>query len=339
MATKKVRVAINGFGRIGRTIARQILLSKNESKFQIVHINDVAPLATCAYLFRFDSIYGPFEGSIREGLERLLICGQSIPFTQFADISVLNLSNVDVVLECTGAVKSRKIAERGIVAKAHNVLVSGPAKGMDATIVLGANEDLLCSARIISNASCTTNAIAPLLKILDGDFRIERGHISTIHCYTNSQPLTDAPRESLTRSRGGALSMVPTTTSATRLVEEILPQLKDRVTGSAIRVPTASVSAIDAVLQFEKPISSSLNDWLKKATSGSRTIATTSYPIVSCDIKGRSESLVVALPETRQIGEKQVRIFGWYDNEWGFSSRMLDVAELMAKRDKKQRRK
>ncbi|MEP1209516.1 MAG: glyceraldehyde 3-phosphate dehydrogenase NAD-binding domain-containing protein [Rhizobiaceae bacterium] len=330
---RPVRIAINGFGRIGRTIARQVLSTSCKDQFELVLINDIAPLDNCTYLFRYDSVFGPYPGEVSGTAGRLNVNGDSIEFTNQHDLSSLDLSGVDVLLECTGAVKNREIAERGLKAGAANVLISGPAADADITLVLGANEEQMGQARIVSNASCTTNAIAPLVRLLDDEFGIQRGHVSTVHCYTNSQPLIDAPRLSAARSRAGALSMIPTTTSATDLVGEVLPKLNKRLTGAAIRVPVASVSAIDAVLQLSRFPEAGMGDFLETACAASPILAATEDPVVSTDLRGRPESLIVALPETMQVAEKQVRIMGWYDNEWGFSARMLDMAQLMNNRD------
>jgi len=329
---RPVKVAINGFGRIGRTIARQVLGSTHKAQFELVLINDIAPLESCAYLFRYDSVFGPYPGEVSGADGNLNVNGNSIPFTNERDLTSIDLSGVDVLLECTGAVKSREIAERGLQAGASNVLISGPANDADITLVLGANEDQIGDAKIVSNASCTTNAIAPLLRLLDDEFGIVRGHVSTVHCYTNSQPLIDAPKASAARSRAGALSMIPTTTSATDLVGEVLPNLNNKLTGAAIRVPVASVSAIDAVLQLSRFSESGMATYLETACAASPILAATHDPVVSTDLRGRPESLIVALPETMQVDAQQVRIMGWYDNEWGFSARMLDMARLMSNR-------
>ena len=327
--SKPVRIAINGFGRIGRTIARQVMATARSGEFDLVLINDIASLENCAYLFKYDSVFGPYPGEVKGDAGNLWVDGTSIPFTNAADLTTLDLSGVDVLLECTGAVKTREIAERGLEAGASNVLISGPAPVADLTLVLGANEEEMGDAKIISNASCTTNAIAPLLRLLDDQFGIEVGHVSTVHCYTNSQPLIDAPTATAARSRAGALSMIPTTTSATKLVGEVLPGLDDKLTGAAIRVPVASVSAIDAVLQLSRFPEGDFAKHLANLCEASPILAATDDPVVSTDLRGRAESLIVALPETMQVDERQVRIMGWYDNEWGFSARMLDMAQLM----------
>ncbi len=327
-----MRVLINGFGRIGRTLLRQVLTDARHADITVAGINDIAPLETCAYLFRYDSVFGPYPGAVDEGPNALVIDGKELPFTTFADLSHADLSGVDVVLECTGKAKTRDVAERGLKAGAKSVLISGPSDAADTTAVLGANADTIGDATIISNASCTTNAIAPLLKRLDEAFGIARAHITTIHCYTGSQPTVDAPAASLERSRAAAVSMVPTSTSAATQVTRVLPAMADKLTVSAVRVPCISVSAIDAVLQLQQPPEGPLDDVLARMFDGSNLVGLTNDPCVSTDMRARRESLVLALPETRMVGDQQVRLFGWYDNEWGFSARMIDMARLMAAR-------
>ena len=247
-----MRVAINGFGRIGRTILRQILVQPGHPDVDVVALNDIAPLDSCAYLFRYDSVFGPYPGEVRGEDGALVVDTRRIPFRAEPDITALDLSDVDVLIECTGKANTRKVAGLGLKAGAKNVLISGPSDAADITLVLGANDHLLTDQRVVSNASCTTNALAPLLRVLHEDLGVAQGHMTTIHCYTGSQPMVDAPRASHARSRAGAVSKIPTTTSATRLVGEILPQLKDRISGAAVRVPTLSVSAVDLVLQLDK---------------------------------------------------------------------------------------
>ncbi|MEM8787811.1 MAG: glyceraldehyde 3-phosphate dehydrogenase NAD-binding domain-containing protein [Pseudomonadota bacterium] len=324
-----MRILINGFGRIGRTLLRQLLRDPQHADVEIAAINDVAALDICAYLFQYDSVFGPYPGRVETGPQMLTIDGQPIPFTQSADLTVFDLSGIDVVLECTGAAGTRAVAERGLKAGAATVLISGPSEAADVTVVRGANEEAMGQARIVSNASCTTNAIAPLLRCVDARFGLQHGHITTIHCYTGSQPLVDSPRDSFARSRAGAISMVPTTTSAARQLTRILPAMEGRVSVSAVRVPAISVSAIDAVLQLTKPVElAALWDALK-ATG---VIGLTEEPLVSVDLRGRPDSLVVAVPETERLGAQQLRLLGWYDNEWGFSARMIDIARQMAAR-------
>lgn len=322
-----MRVMINGFGRIGRTVLRA-WLKGGWPGIEIAGINDIAPAETCAYLLEFDSVFGPLDGVALDG-EDLVVQGHRLPLTRAADISTLDLSGIDLMLECTGKAESREIAERGLRAGALRVLISGPSDAADATLVLGANDALLSpEIRIVSNASCTTNALAPLARVLHEAFGIAAGWMTTIHCYTGSQPTVDAPRSSdPARNRAAALSMVPTTTSAGRLLERVLPGLAGVIDCAAVRVPTASVSAVDlCILPSRKADRGAVNAMLKAAGG---VIGWTEKPLVSTDLRARPESIVMALPETRVGAAGLIRVFGWYDNEWGFSCRMLDMAGRM----------
>ncbi len=323
-----IQVVINGFGRIGRTLMR--LIAAQPDQFRVLHINDIAPLANCAYLFQYDSVFGPFGGTVSHDNTHLTINGQSIPFSQVSDISMLDLSDADIVFECTGHIKSRDDAERGLRANAKKVLISGPSDVADATVVLGANDHILVDQKIISNASCTTNALAPLLKVLDASFGLISGHMTTVHCYTGSQPTVDAPRGDLARSRAAALSMVPTTTSAGKLIGVVLPHLENRIEARAIRVPTASVSAIDLTVQTQNPVTTeTANAVLEQASRDNNLIGWETAPLVSTDLRARPESIILSPMETSVSLGGTLRVFGWYDNEWGFSNRMLDMARRM----------
>ena len=322
-----MRVMINGFGRIGRTVLRA-WLKGGWPGIEIVAVNDIAPAETCAYLLEFDSVFGPLDGVALEG-EVLVVQGHRLPLTHTPDIAALDLSGIDLVLECTGKAETREQAGRGLGAGAAKVLISGPSEAADATLVLGANDALLTPAmRIVSNASCTTNALAPLARLLHEAFGISAGWMTTIHCYTGSQPTVDAPRSSdPARNRAAALSMVPTTTSAGRLLDRVLPDLEGVIDCAAVRVPTASVSAVDlCVLPRRKADRDAVNALLQSAGG---VIGWTGKPLVSTDLRARPESIVMALPETRVGGAGLIRVFGWYDNEWGFSCRMLDMAQRM----------
>ncbi|SPJ28172.1 type I glyceraldehyde-3-phosphate dehydrogenase [Falsiruegeria mediterranea] len=326
-----MKLAINGFGRIGRTILRQVLALPQDSDVEVVQINDIAPLETCAYLFKYDSTFGPYPGAVLAGDEALVVDGRAIPITHSPDLTRVDLSGVDVLLDCTGIARTSDVAARGLTAGAGKVLISGPSPAAEVTIVLGANEDELGNARIVSNASCTTNGLAPLVKVIDDIAGVETAHMTTIHCYTNSQPLVDAPRGDLARSRAAALSMVPTTSSATHLIDTVLPHLAGKISGAAVRVPTASVSAVDLVVQLSTDMDeATFRDHLHRQVLDSPVLGWTDMPLVSSDLRNRPESLIIAEPETRMTGTRQVRVFGWYDNEWGFSARMLDVAMRMA---------
>ena len=324
-----MRIFINGFGRIGRTILRQVLTDPAHSGVEIIGLNDIAAPEMCAYLFQYDSTFGPFPGPVSHGENWLEVAGRRLPLHRADDLRALDLSGVDVVLECTGIARTSDVARRGLEAGAGRVLISGPSPAAETTIVLGGNDDQMGDESILSNASCTTNAIVPLVALLDQLWGVAQGHVTTIHCYTNSQPLVDAPRGSLSRSRAAAQSMVPTSSSALDLIDVILPHLAGRISGAAVRVPTVSVSAIDLVVQTATPLGAEAMLQLEAAVDGHPLIGATDMPLVSSDMRGRPESLVLASPETRLIGAHQVRLFGWYDNEWGFSARMLEMAARM----------
>lgn len=324
-----MNVFINGFGRIGRSVLRAWALGAAPG-VQVVGINDIAAPEMCAYLFEFDSVFGPWHGTVALEGGALVVNGRAIPLHRTPDLSTLDLGGVDVVMECTGRADSRDVAARGLQAGARRVLVSGPSNAADVTVVLGANEAALSDQPIVSNASCTTNALAPLARLIHEQWGIVTGSMTTIHCYTGSQPTVDAPAADFSRSRAAALSMVPTTTSAQRLLDTVLPQIAGRIEGSAVRVPTASVSAVDLAVMTERPATvEAVNAVL--ATAGG-VIGATTKALVSSDLRARPESVIMALPETRVTKGGILRVFGWYDNEWGFSNRMLDVALRMGAR-------
>jgi glyceraldehyde 3-phosphate dehydrogenase len=323
-----MRVFINGFGRIGRSVLRAWAQAPQRwPGLEVVGINDIAAPEMCAYLFEYDSVFGPWRGSV--GLEdgALVVDGRVLPLHRTPDIATLPLAGVDVVMECTGRADKREVAERGLLAGAGRVLVSGPSAAADLTLVLGANDGELAAQRIVSNASCTTNALAPLARLIHDHWGVVTGSMTTIHCYTGSQPTVDAPAADYPRSRAAALSMVPTTTSAQRLLDRVLPQIAGRIEGSAVRVPTASVSAVDLAVMTERPTTAAEVNQALRAAGG--VIGATDRPLVSTDLRARPESIVMATPETRVTAGGMLRVFGWYDNEWGFSNRMLDVALRM----------
>ena len=320
---------INGFGRIGRSVLRAWALGAAPG-VQVVGINDIAAPEMCAYLFEFDSVFGPWHGTVALEGGALVVNGRAIPLHRTPDLSTLDLGGVDVVMECTGRADSREVAARGLQAGARRVLVSGPSAAADVTVVLGANEAALSDQPIVSNASCTTNALAPLARLIHEQWGIVTGSMTTIHCYTGSQPTVDAPAADFSRSRAAALSMVPTTTSAQRLLDTVLPQIAGRIEGSAVRVPTASVSAVDLAVMTERPATVEAVNAVLAAAGG--VIGATTKALVSSDLRARPESIIMALPETRVTKGGMLRVFGWYDNEWGFSNRMLDVALRMGGR-------
>lgn len=321
-----MRVFINGFGRIGRSVLRAWGRGAGAG-IEIVGINDIAAPDMCAYLFEYDSVFGPWQGTVALEPGALVVDGHRIPLHRTPDISTLDLRGVDLVMECTGRADTAEVADRGLRAGAARVLISGPSKAADLTVVLGANEAALAGQRIVSNASCTTNALAPLARLIHAGWGIVTGSMTTIHCYTGSQPTVDAPAADFARSRAAALSMVPTTTSAQRLVDLVLPDLAGRLEGSAVRVPTASVSAVDLCVMTERPVTVDAVNAAFRAAGG--VIGATDRPLVSTDLRARPESVIMACPETRVTRGGMLRVFGWYDNEWGFSNRMLDVARLM----------
>ncbi len=318
-----MRVFINGFGRIGRSVLRA-WAGGGWPEIEIVGINDIADPAMCAYLFEYDSVFGVYRGSVVLDDGALVVDGRRIPLSRNADLSTVDLAGVDLVMECTGRAE---VAARGLAAGARRVLVSGPLAEAEFTVVLGANEAGLRDQRLVSNASCTTNALAPLVRLLDGAYGVVTGSMTTIHCYTGSQPTVDAPAADFARSRAAALSMVPTSTSAQRLLDQVLPDLAGRIEGSAVRVPVASVSAVDLAVMVDRVPDAAAVNALFRGAAG--IIGATDRPLVSSDLRGRGESIVMACRETRVTAGGMLRVFGWYDNEWGFSNRMLDVARLM----------
>lgn len=329
--SETIRIAINGFGRIGRTVLR--ILLTNPGNFEVVLVNDVAPLESCAHLFQYDSVFGPWPENVEALNGALGIGDRTLPFHRVEDIRSLDLSTVDIFMECTGQPYTREFVSRALEAGAQRVLISGPAESADVTVVLGANEGLIGSHRIISNASCTTNALAPLLKVIDDAYGVVGGQMTTVHCYTGSQPTVDQPRDDFARSRAAALSMVPTSTSAHKLVGKVLPHLAGKIEARAIRVPTASVSAIDLTVSLKQtPSLAEARAVLQRASLASSVLGWIERPLVSVDMRARPESLIISGPELSVSSGGLLRVFGWYDNEYGFASRMLDVARLLAAR-------
>jgi glyceraldehyde 3-phosphate dehydrogenase len=323
-----MRVFINGFGRIGRSVLRAFAQTPDRwPGLEIAGINDIAAAEMCAYLFEYDSVFGPWRGTVQLEAGALVVNGMAIPLHQTADLASLSLTGVDVVMECTGRADSQAMATRGLQAGAGRVLISGPSAAAEVTVVLGANEAVLAGQRIVSNASCTTNALAPLVRLIHEHWGVVTGSMTTIHCYTGSQPTVDAPAADFVRSRAAALSMVPTTTSAQRLLDVVLPALAGRIQASAVRVPTASVSAVDLAVMVDRVPDAAAVNAILQAAGG--VIGTTHRALVSSDLRARPESIIMALPETRVTPGGLLRVFGWYDNEWGFSNRMLDMAQRM----------
>lgn len=323
-----MRVFVNGFGRIGRSVLRAWAEAPGRwPGLTVAGINDIAAPEMCAHLFEYDSVFGPWRGTVALEAGALVVNGRAIPIHRTPDISGLDLAGVDLVMECTGRADTAAVAGRGLAAGARRVLVSGPSAAAELTVVLGANEGRLGDQRIVSNASCTTNALAPLARLIHGRWGVVTGSMTTVHCYTGSQPTVDAPAADYARSRAAALSMVPTTTSAARLLDGVVPDVAGRIVAQAVRVPVASVSCVDFHLMTERPATVEAVNAAFRAAGG--VIGATDRPLVSTDLRARPESIVMACPETRVTPQGMLRVFGWYDNEWGFSNRMLDMALRM----------
>jgi len=323
-----MRIAINGLGRIGRSVLRA-LIARDFEGFEVVALNDPADPDNLAYLLEYDSTFGPLGTPVRFEAGLLRIGGRSIPLTQKAGTGI-DPRGADLTIDCSGQFKTFDAAEAWRDAGIGPVLISGPLAGDGPVIVLGSNEDQLGDAQLVSMGSCTTNATAVLLSLMDRAFGVETGHFTTIHCYTNSQPTIDRPGPKWERGRAAALSMVPTSTSATEALGQVLPDLATRLTGASIRVPTASVSAIDLVFQPRVPVTEDdVISAIKVAAEAGPAIGWTDLPLVSSDVRARPETSILALPETRVNAAGWVRVLAWYDNEWGFACRMLDVAQMM----------
>ncbi|HIQ17836.1 MAG TPA: type I glyceraldehyde-3-phosphate dehydrogenase [Novosphingobium capsulatum] len=332
MATK---VAINGFGRIGRNVARAIL-ERPDCGLELVAINDLASAKANALLFKRDSVHGAFPGTVEVDGDDLVIDGKRIKVTAERDPAKLPHAElgVDIALECTGFFCDREGGQKHIDAGAKKVLISAPAKNVDLTVVFGVNDDKLTAEHVIvSNASCTTNCLAPFAKVLNDSIGIERGLMTTIHSYTNDQKILDQIHSDPRRSRAAAMSMIPTTTGAARAVGEVLPELKGKLDGSAIRVPTPNVSVVDLTFQPKRDTTKEeVNALLKAAAEGplKGVLGYTEEPLVSIDFNHDSHSSTIDSLETAVIDGKLVRVLSWYDNEWGFSNRMVDTAGAMA---------
>ncbi len=330
------KVAINGFGRIGRLVARAIL-ERPDCGLELVSVNDLADAKANAWLFSRDSVHGKFPGEVAAERNDIVVNGARIHVTAEKDPAKLphGQQGVELVLECTGFFTDRDSAQKHIEAGARRVLISAPAKGVDLTVVYGVNDDKLTAEhKIVSNASCTTNCLAPVAKVLNDALGIERGLMTTVHAYTNDQKILDQIHSDLRRARAAAMSMIPTTTGAARAVGEVLPELKGKLDGSAIRVPVPDVSLIDLTFTPGRDTSrDEVNSILKAASETERLKGILDYtdePVVSIDLMHTSASSTVDSLETAVLEGKLVRVVSWYDNEWGFSNRMVDTAAAMA---------
>jgi len=331
------KVAINGFGRIGRLVARAIL-DRPDCGLELVSVNDLADAKANAWLFKHDSVHGKFPGEVTTDGNDIVIDGKRIHVTAERDPANLPhaANGVEIALECTGFFTDRESAEKHIAAGAKKVLISAPAKGVDLTVVYGVNDDKLTAEhKIVSNASCTTNCLAPVAKVLNDALGIERGLMTTVHAYTNDQKILDQIHTDLRRARAAAMSMIPTTTGAARAVGEVLPELKGKLDGSAIRVPVPDVSLVDLTFTPGRDTTrDEVNQILKPASETERLKGILDYtdePLVSIDLMHTSASSTIDSLETAVIDGKLVRVVSWYDNEWGFSNRMIDTAAAMGK--------
>ncbi|HEU0135359.1 MAG TPA: type I glyceraldehyde-3-phosphate dehydrogenase [Allosphingosinicella sp.] len=331
------RVAINGFGRIGRLVARA-LLQKADSGLELVSINDLADAESNALLFKRDSVHGAWPGEVRADGNDLIIDGRRIKVTAEREPGKLphGDNGIDLVLECTGFFTDRDKAGAHLTAGARKVLISAPAKGVDLTVVYGVNHDRLEAGHtIVSNASCTTNCLAPVAKVLNDVIGIERGLMTTVHAYTNDQKILDQIHSDKRRARAAAMSIIPTTTGAARAVGEVLPELKGKLDGSAIRVPTPNVSLVDLTFTPKRDTSlEEVNGALRAAAESGPLAGILDYseePLVSIDYNHCPASSTVDSLETAVLEGKLVRVVSWYDNEWGFSNRMVDTAGAMAR--------
>ena len=330
-----VRVAINGFGRIGRNILRAIVESGRDD-IQVVALNDLAPPATNAHLFRYDSVHGRFSGTVTLADDQLDVGTGPIKVLSERDMGKLPWGElgVDIVMECTGIFASREKASPHLAAGAKKVLISAPGNDCDITVVYGVNHDKLeAGHNMVSNASCTTNCLAPVAKVLNDLVGIERGHMTTIHSYTNDQHLLDVFHKDLHRARAAATSMIPTSTGAARAVGLVLPELAGKLDGVAMRVPTPNVSIVDLTFVPKRDTTAEeINGALETAASAGPLqgiLHTTREPLVSIDFNHSPASSTVDLTATKVIEGKLVRVASWYDNEWGFSCRMSDTAVYM----------
>ncbi len=329
------RFAINGFGRIGRNILRAAV--QRGEKLDIVGVNDIDSPNALAHLFKYDSVHGTFEGTVTHDEKSITVNGQRIEVSAKRDPAELpwKALGVDVVLECTGRFTDRASAEKHLSGGAKKVLISAPAKGQDLTLAYGINHAKYDPTKhhIISNASCTTNCLTPVAKVILENFGLEKGLMTTIHSYTNDQRILDLPHEDLRRARAAALSMIPTSTGAAKAVAEVIPELKGKLHGLAIRVPTPNVSLIDLTCNTTKEVTpEAVNAAFKKAAEGplKGVLQYSEELTVSIDYNGNPHSAIFDATNTYVVEKNLLKVMAWYDNEWGFSNRMVDVAKMIA---------
>lgn len=330
------KIGINGFGRIGRNVFRAAM---SKPEFDVVAVNDLTDAATLAHLLKYDSVHGIFDAEVSVEGDCIVVNGKKVKVIAQTDPSKLPWGEmgVEVVVESTGRFTEGEKAKAHIVAGAKKVIISAPAKGEDITIVMGVNEDKYDAAKhnIISNASCTTNCLAPFTKVLLENFGIETGLMTTVHSYTNDQKILDLPHSDLRRARAAALSIIPTTTGAAKAVALVLPEVKGKLNGFAMRVPTANVSITDLTVTLSKDITvAEINAALKKASEGELKgiMGYNELPLVSRDYNGCPLSSIVDGLSTMMVGPRMAKVVSWYDNEWGYSNRVVDLALYIAKK-------
>ncbi len=333
-----VKVGINGFGRIGR-LSLRTMLEKYPNDLEVVAINDLVDPRTNAHLFKWDSTYGPFDGEVSSTEDAIIVNGKKIKSFKEKDPAAIDWSSVgvQVVLESSGIFTDAEKAKAHLKGTVKKVLISAPAKGEDITIVLGVNEDKYDpkAHNIISNASCTTNCLGPVAKVLVDSFGIENGLMTTIHAYTNDQKIQDQAHKDLRRARAGAMNMIPTTTGAAKAISLVIPELKGKMHGFAMRVPTLTVSVVDLTFQSTKPVTvESINAAVKAAADGPMKgiLGYTDEPLVSNDFKGDYRSSIFDSLSTIVLGDKFAKVISWYDNEWGYSVRVADLIDYIAKK-------
>jgi glyceraldehyde 3-phosphate dehydrogenase (phosphorylating) len=329
-----VRVGVNGFGRIGRVFFRAALTTKD---IEVVAVNDLADAKTLGHLLKHDSVHGALGAEVSAKGDSIVVDGRKVRVCSVKDPAALPWSElgVDIVVESTGIFRDKATSSKHLQAGAKKVVITAPAKDPDITIVLGVNEGKYDPAKheLVSNASCTTNCLATVAKVLLDNFGIKRGFASTVHSYTNDQPIHDFPHKDLRRARAGAVSMIPTTTGAATAVGLVLPELKGKLDGIAIRVPTANVSVVDLTAELARPVTAEqVNDAFRTAATGSLKgiLDATDEELVSVDFNGNPHSSIVDLPSTSVVDGNLVKVLAWYDNEWGYSCRVRDLIRYMA---------
>ncbi|MCD6505469.1 type I glyceraldehyde-3-phosphate dehydrogenase [Candidatus Poribacteria bacterium] len=331
-----IRVGINGFGRIGRLAFRAAMERDDLRNLEFVAVNDITDAKTLAHLLKYDSVHGRFPGEVVAEEDKLIVNGKEIKVLSERDPADLPWKElgVDLVIESTGLFRERDLAAKHLTAGAKKVLISAPAKGEDITIVIGVNDDKYDKEKhvIISNASCTTNCLAPMVKVLHENFTIKHGLMTTIHSYTNDQRLQDSPHKDMRRARAAAVSMILTTTGAAVAIGKVIPELNGKLDGVAIRVPTPNVSLTDLTVEVEKATTvEEVNEAFKKASEGELKgiLAYEEVPLVSADYNHNPYSCIFDVPSTRVVDGTQIKVFGWYDNEWGYSNRLVELASRL----------